>query len=124
MKRPCHCDQFRPGEPLDITKGDCAICWNYHNRPGYKELWNEVEEPPPKRREPLPVEQWPWFARAITQLASVEDKGLGDTIHRHLARFGADAVTKVYRRLVGKDCGCKDRQERLNRLFPYLKPKG
>jgi len=49
-------------------------------------------------------------------------RGLGDTISkftkatglRNLAEIGAKAVGK-------KDCGCKKRQEYLNKAFPYKK---
>ena len=44
-------------------------------------------------------------------------KGLGDSIARFNEAMG---VTKVVNKFV-KDCGCKKRQERLNKMFPYKK---
>jgi len=66
-----------------------------------------------------PISEWPMTARIIAKLRSPEDGGIGDTIHRHLSRFGADAMTRLYTRIVGTACGCSDRQERLNQLFRY-----
>tara|TARA_R100000030_G_scaffold94742_1_gene81776 strand:+ start:50 stop:199 length:150 start_codon:yes stop_codon:yes gene_type:complete len=44
-------------------------------------------------------------------------KGLGDSIARFLE---ATKVDKVVNSVV-KDCGCKKRQEKLNKMFPYKK---
>ena len=42
-------------------------------------------------------------------------KGVGDSIARF---FEVTGVQKVVKSTV-KDCGCKKRQEKLNKLFPY-----
>ena len=42
----------------------------------------------------------------------MEQKGLGDTIAKIAQVTGLD-------KLVGDDCGCTARQERLNKLVPY-----
>lgn len=68
---------------------------------------------------PKPITEWPWLARAVAKLKTADDKGLGDTIHRNLARFGADAMSRLYKKITGHDCGCGDRQAKLNRMFPY-----
>lgn len=43
---------------------------------------------------------------------------LGDAVAEVTHRTGLDQVAKTYTNLTGKDCGCRARQERLNRLFP------
>lgn len=48
----------------------------------------------------------------------MEQEGLGDTI---AAITEATGIDKVVKSLVGDDCGCKARQERLNKLVPYRK---
>lgn len=63
--------------------------------------------------------RWPLVVRAIATLAGGDDLGIGDTIHRHLDRFGADAMTRLYMRITGHDCGCDSRRARLNGLYPY-----
>jgi hypothetical protein len=43
-------------------------------------------------------------------------KGLGDTIENVLQSTGIDKVAKF---ILGEDCGCDKRKEKLNELFPY-----
>ena len=45
-----------------------------------------------------------------------KSRGLGDTIAKVTAATGIDKVVKA---VVGKDCGCRGRQETLNKLVPY-----
>ena len=49
-----------------------------------------------------------------------ESKGLGDTAAKI---FKASGVQKAVKFLAGEDCGCDARQEKLNELFRYDKPK-
>jgi hypothetical protein len=46
-------------------------------------------------------------------------KGLGDTIAKLTDVTGIKAVVEKVSEAIGKDCGCKGRQEKLNELFPY-----
>jgi hypothetical protein len=45
-------------------------------------------------------------------------KGLGDTIEAGLQAVGIDKVAKF---ILGEDCNCQERKEKLNKLFPYKK---
>lgn len=45
-------------------------------------------------------------------------QGLGDTIEAGLQAVGIDKVVKF---ILGEDCGCQERKEKLNKLFPYKK---
>jgi hypothetical protein len=47
-----------------------------------------------------------------------KDKGFGDTLARIFTATGVKAVVEA---VVGSDCGCSQRQEALNELFPYKK---
>jgi hypothetical protein len=47
-------------------------------------------------------------------------KGLGDTVEKI---FKATKVDKVAKWVLGEDCGCEERKETLNKLFPYRQPK-
>jgi len=50
-----------------------------------------------------------------------DDIGFGDTIDRILRVSG---VKRFHNAVAGKGCGkCKDRQNKLNELFPYKKVK-
>jgi hypothetical protein len=46
-------------------------------------------------------------------------KGLGDTIEKLTTVTGVKKVVETVAKAVGKDCGCKKRQDTLNRVFPY-----
>ena len=43
-------------------------------------------------------------------------KGLGDTIEKITTATGIKALVKF---IAGEDCGCNERKEKLNMLFPY-----
>jgi hypothetical protein len=45
-----------------------------------------------------------------------KSKGLGDTIQKVTKATG---VEKVVKKFFGDDCGCDERRERLNKMFPY-----
>ena len=48
--------------------------------------------------------------------------GLGDTIEKITKKTGIKKVIKVVTEAVGiDDCGCDDRRDKLNKLFPYSK---
>lgn len=48
------------------------------------------------------------------------NNGLGDTIASVTHFFGIDKVADAVAKLAGAEgCGCKERQEYLNQLFPY-----
>ena len=47
-------------------------------------------------------------------------KGLGDTIEKVTEATGIKAVVKF---IAGEDCGCDERKEKLNKLFPYQQPQ-
>jgi BRCT domain type II-containing protein len=47
---------------------------------------------------------------------STKSKGLGDTIEKITTATGIKAAVKA---VVGDECGCDERKEKLNKLFPY-----
>lgn len=52
-------------------------------------------------------------------MAKRKAKGLGDTIDQITTATGIKALVKF---VAGNDCGCDQRKEVLNKLFPYSKP--
>jgi hypothetical protein len=46
-------------------------------------------------------------------------QGLGDTIADFTHKTGLDQLAKGYEETTGKSCGCQQRQQQLNQLFPY-----
>ena len=47
---------------------------------------------------------------------SDKSKGLGDTISKITKATGIDKLAK---KVLGDDCGCEERKEKLNKIFPY-----
>jgi hypothetical protein len=52
-------------------------------------------------------------------MARKKAQGLGDTIDQITTATGIKALVKF---VAGEDCGCDQRKEALNKLFPYSKP--
>jgi hypothetical protein len=57
---------------------------------------------------------------ASTKRRGRKPKGLGDTIENITEATG---IKKLVKWVMGEDCGCDQRKEKLNKLFPYAKPK-
>jgi len=70
-----------------------------------------MEQPKDKRTKAY--KEW----KANQEKAS---EGLGDTIAKVTEATG---IKKAVKFLAGEDCGCDERQERLNRVFKYNKPE-
>ena len=45
-----------------------------------------------------------------------KSKGLGDSIEKFTEATGIKAVVKA---IAGEDCGCDERRDKLNKIFPY-----
>lgn len=52
-------------------------------------------------------------------MAKKKAKGLGDTIDQITTATGIKSLVKF---VAGEDCGCDQRKEALNKLFPYNRP--
>ena len=56
---------------------------------------------------------------SLTKFTTMKkQEGLGDTIAAITEATGIDKVVKA---VVGEDCGCNERREKLNKRFPYRK---
>jgi len=49
-----------------------------------------------------------------------KSKGLGDTVAKVTKATGIDKAVKF---IAGEECGCSERKEALNKLFPYNQPE-
>ena len=76
----------------------------------------------------VPLEQWPWTARALRKFRIESDRGVGDVVARFTHATTVDrAVAGIYRgiKLVPwlsarlPPCGCADRHARLNAWYPF-----
>lgn len=73
----------------------------------------------PVPAKPVPRDEWPLPARMIANLATIEDKGVGDTIKRVIGRVGVFYQTMM-KALTGSTCkGCGFRQQTWNDKYPY-----
>lgn len=61
-----------------------------------------------------PPVEYPQFA-----IVTEQSRGLGDTVAKITHATGLVKLAELYTQITGKDCGCKSRQEALNKLFPY-----
>lgn len=66
----------------------------------------------------VPREQWPAWANIIARYSKPQDAGVGDTAQRIAARFGGEWF-KWLSGKIGIPCGCTQRQEEWDRLYPY-----
>ncbi len=49
----------------------------------------------------------------------MKSRGLGDTIEKFTKATGIKAVVDKVSEATGKPCGCGQRRDTLNRVFPY-----
>lgn len=65
-------------------------------------------------------EGWPAWARLISAKKTPNEAGVGDTVARIIGAFGGDAFKMWFTKKFGElDCGCSERQDRLNAMYPY-----
>jgi len=48
-----------------------------------------------------------------------KSKGLGDTVEKITTVTGIKKVVDTVARRTKRDCGCKRRRDKLNKMFPY-----
>ena len=46
-------------------------------------------------------------------------QGLGDVVAEFTHAAGLDRLAHTYENVTGQSCGCKERQQKLNQLFPF-----
>jgi hypothetical protein len=50
-------------------------------------------------------------------------RGFGDTVEKFTKATGIKRVVNTVAKATGKPCGCGERRDALNRMFPYEKNK-
>ena len=66
----------------------------------------------------IPKKGWPFWAKALNAIAKPEDKGIGDVVARLIGDENSEQFKSWYKATFNKDCGCKGRHDRWNRLYP------
>ncbi len=61
---------------------------------------------------------WPIWAKGLKQLATPDDKGIGDVVARIIGDETSAKFKAWHLATFGKDCNCTARQARWNRQFP------
>ena len=56
---------------------------------------------------------------AVDTVRIMKSKGLGDSIEKVTKATGIKAFVERTNRVLGKDCGCSARRDKLNKMFPY-----
>lgn len=74
-----------------------------------------IRNPKPQPIEPEP---WPTILLPLKLIAKQGDRGAGDIIARVIGPIGGDAFKLWYKATFGRDCGCGNRQDALNRRWP------
>lgn len=49
----------------------------------------------------------------------IPSRGLGDSIEKITKATGIKKVVDKVSKATGNDCGCRERRDTLNRMFPY-----
>ena len=57
----------------------------------------------------------------VTELTPIKSRGLGDSIEKFTTATGIKKVVDTVAKATNSDCGCKERRDSLNRMFPYSK---
>lgn len=71
------------------------------------------------KREPKPIEEWPLPFRLVARHRQPGESGIGDTAARWIGAVGGEQFKLWFRLVIGHDCRCADRQDWLNRRWPY-----
>lgn len=75
--------------------------------------------PSKSRIEPLPRDQWPFWAKVVAKFRQLQDLGLGDSVVHLIGDARSERFKKWFERKFGRSCGCTDRRLWLNGRFPY-----
>ncbi|HXT10394.1 MAG TPA: hypothetical protein VN873_02440 [Candidatus Angelobacter sp.] len=73
----------------------------------------------PNRIAPVPITEWPLWARAVAKIRRPTDMGLGDTVVHLIGNTRSEKFRKWFHRKFGRTCGCTERQRWLNQKYPY-----
>lgn len=78
-----------------------------------RDQWKPLSYP-----KEAPVKHWPKWAEWLRQLSRPGDTGLGDVIARVIGDENSSAFKAWHLKVFDRECGCKGRQDWLNRNYP------
>jgi hypothetical protein len=71
------------------------------------------------KRKPLSEATKQKISQKALERNNKQSKGLGDTIEKFTEATGIKSVVKAVSKALDLECGCAERKDRLNKLFPY-----
>lgn len=84
---------------------------------GKEQIRNLFTDPPPVKSARRRTPGWGLFA-PLKLIAKDGDRGLGDIVARTIGPVGGDAFKAWYKAITGESCGCTERQEEWNYIYP------
>ena len=133
LRTPCQCENKDDHEHFYCDRHKCLKTKSLHSlcqfRQDYFDLWDQGIGPsqsmlPEKEKEEDEHEELSneGFFMGDPNIPS-KSRGLGDTVAKITKMTGIKKVVDGVNNALGRDCGCKERQSKLNKLVPYEKPK-
>lgn len=116
----CVCSIDGVAVETHATRGECP------HPAGSK--FDKPEAPRPAAKavtQAVPQGQWPLAVKAVAAQRRPGEIGVGDTLKRLIDVTSlnfANLFAAAYKKLVGRECGCGDRQAKLNQMYPYGDP--
>jgi len=140
-RTPCECEIEDGQGHIYCDRHKCikteSLCYLCRFRQDYFDLWEQGVGPMqsllPETREIEEIEEIEeeenheelynqgFFMGDID--IPLKSRGLGDTIAKITKVTGIKAIVDTVNKTLGRECKCKERQSKLNKLVPYEKPK-
>jgi len=139
----CQCQFPDDQDTIFCERHQCTKTRPLHNlckfREDYYQLWESGEGPmqnvqtlaskqqtrsEPQQQQPKIVQTTGFFKDEIEEDSkSLESQGIGDTIAKITRATGIKTAVDAVAEATGRDCGCQQRQDALNEMFPYKQKK-
>ena len=132
-RTPCQCENKDGNEHIYCERHKCLKTPSLHSlckyRQDYYDLWEQgigpMQSMLPEKKEEKDTHVEPsnqGFFMGDPDIPA-KSRGLGDTIAKITKVMGIKKVVDIVNNALGRECGCKERQSKLNKLVPYEKPK-
>ena len=67
---------------------------------------------------PVPLDQWPLWAKTMRQFAKPEDRGIGDVVAHMIGEEKSEAFKAWFEATFHRPCGCNGRRSEWNLKYP------
>ena len=114
------CTKTKPLYHLCKYREDYYQLWESGHGPMQTVSKYQVEEERPTPKPEKPKKTTGFFK---DENEASKAQGLGDTIAKLTEATGIKTVVDAVSEATGRDCGCRQRQNKLNDMFPYKQKK-